>query len=312
MSEQNTVVGRHDAVIDFGSPGWKESLQFLEPNLGGIGGLHLIPTASHILARWCCRLCGLATRSSSWRPARTSGRSSSRISSIISRRPGGPGRTVCFVEPKYAGYGPDEQGELARYVHEHFGIEVCHADPAELALEGDEVTYQGRVIDLVYRDYAVEDLLELEAEGVDMRPMQQAFATNRVVSSIAAELDQKSCWEVLGDPVLARRHFSGEERGFFRRHLPWTRLLRPATTTLPDGSRGNLVEYVRDAREDWCSSPTGATAAQVSPSARSPRPRSGGAGGHRPGPRRRALGGPAARPASRVPVPDPGRRRAAP
>ena len=54
VSEQNTVVGRHDAVIDFGSPGWKESLQFLEPNLGGIGGLHLIPTASHILARWCC------------------------------------------------------------------------------------------------------------------------------------------------------------------------------------------------------------------------------------------------------------------
>jgi diacylglycerol kinase family enzyme len=28
---------------------------------------------------------------------------------------------------------PDEQGELARYIHAHFGIEVCHADPAELA-----------------------------------------------------------------------------------------------------------------------------------------------------------------------------------
>src|SRR5215510_15276862 len=50
VSEQNTVVGRHDAVIDFGSPHWKESLLFLEPNLGGIGGLHLIPTASRILA----------------------------------------------------------------------------------------------------------------------------------------------------------------------------------------------------------------------------------------------------------------------
>ncbi|MGH7359467.1 MAG: hypothetical protein ACREJR_11700 [Candidatus Rokuibacteriota bacterium] len=50
MSEQNTVVGRHDAAIDFGSPAWKESLQFLEPNLGGIGGLHMVPTASHILA----------------------------------------------------------------------------------------------------------------------------------------------------------------------------------------------------------------------------------------------------------------------
>jgi hypothetical protein len=168
----------------------------------------------------------------------------------------------------YAGSGPDEQGELARFVHEHFGVEVCHADPAELALEGDEVTYQGRVIDLIYRDYAVEDLLELEAEGVDIRPMQQAFASNRVVSSIAAELDQKSCWEVLGDPVLGRRHFSGEERGFFRRHLPWTRVLRPATTTLPDGSRGNLVDYVLGARKDLVLKPNrsyGGTGVTIGP-----------------------------------------------
>ena len=181
---------------------------------------------------------------------------------------GRTGRTVCFVEPKYAGYGPDEQRELARYIHAHFGIDVCHADPAELALDGDEVTYQGRVIDLVYRDYAVEDLLELEGEGVDVRPMQQAFATNRVVSSIAAELDQKSCWEVLGDPVLARRHFSSEDRAFFRRHLPWTRLLRRVTTTLPDGSRGDLTEYVLHAREDLVLKPNrsyGGTGVTIGP-----------------------------------------------
>ena len=181
---------------------------------------------------------------------------------------GRKGRTVCFVEPKYAGYGPDEQGELARYIHAHFGVEVCHADPAELALDGEEVTYQGRVIDLIYRDYAVEDLLELEDEGVDVRPMRQAFATNRVVSSIAAELDQKSCWEVLGDPVLARRHFSSEDRAFFRRHLPWTRILRPGTTTLPDGDRGDLVEYVLHSREDLVLKPNrsyGGTGVTVGP-----------------------------------------------
>ena len=269
VSEQNTVVGRHDAVIDFGSPSWNESLQFLEPNLGGIGGLHLIPTASRILAEVVL-------------PALRTGDHQLELESAQDIRAllmqdlldhleatGRAGRTVCFVEPKYAGYGPDEQGELARYVHAHFGIEVCHADPAELALDGDEVTYQGRVIDLVYRDYAVEDLLDLEAEGVDMRPMQQAFATNRVVSSIAAELDQKSCWEVLGDPVLARRHFSSEERAFFRRHLPVdARLLRPVTTTLPDGSRGDLAEYVLHAREDLVLKPNrgyGGTGVAVGP-----------------------------------------------
>ncbi len=249
VSDQNTVVGRYDAAIDFGSPDWKESLQFLEPNMGGIGGLHLIPTASHILAEVVLPVLRA-------RDPQLELESAQDIRALLMQdlldhleATGRAGRTVCFVEPKYAGYGPDEQGELARYIHAHFGIEVCHADPAELALDGDEVTYRGRVVDLVYRDYAVEDLLELEGEGVDIRPMQQAFATNRVVSSIAAELDQKSCWEVLGDPVLARRHFSSEERAFFRRHLPWTRLLRPGTTTLPDGSRGDLADYVRRARE---------------------------------------------------------------
>jgi hypothetical protein len=268
VSEQNTVVGRHDAVIDFTSPAWKESLQFLEPNLGGIGGLHLIPTAEHILA-------GVVLPVLRARDPELELESAPDIRALLMQdlldhleAIGRPGRTVCFVEPKYAGYGPDEQGELARYVQAHFGIDVCHADPAELALAGDEVTYQGRVVDLIYRDYAVEDLLELEGEGVDIRPMQQAFATNRVVSSIAAELDQKSCWEVLGDPVLARRHFSGEERAFFRRHLPWTRLLRPGATTLPDGSKGDLAAYVRHARGELILKPNrayGGTGVTVGP-----------------------------------------------
>ena len=268
VSELNTVVGRHDAAIDFGSPHWKESLQFLEPNLGGIGGLHLIPTASHILTEVV--LPALRARDPQLELEGAQDIRALLMQELLDHleATGRTGRTVCFVEPKYAGYGPDEQGELARYIHAHFGIEVCHADPAELALDGDEVTYQGRVIDLVYRDYAVEDLLELEGEGVDVRPMQQAFATNRVVSSIAAELDQKSCWEVLGDPEIARRHFSSEDRAFFRRHLPWTRLLRPGAATLPDGSRGDLTEYVLHAREDLVLKPNrsyGGTGVAVGP-----------------------------------------------
>jgi hypothetical protein len=268
VSEQNTVVGRHDAAIDFGSPDWKETLQFLEPNLGGIGGLHLIPTASHILADVV--LPALRARDPQLELESSQDIRSLLIQDLLDHleATGRRGRTVCFVEPKYAGSGPDEQGELARYIHTHFGVEVCHADPSELTLDGEEITYQGRAIDLVYRDYAVEDLLELESEGVDVRPMQQAFATNRVVSSIAAELDQKSCWEVLGDPKLARRHFSSEERAFFRRHLPWTRLLRQGTTTLPDGSRGDLAEYVRQARKDLVLKPNrsyGGTGVAVGP-----------------------------------------------
>jgi hypothetical protein len=37
LREQNPVFGRLDAMIDFTSPMWKNSLRFVEPNLGGVG-----------------------------------------------------------------------------------------------------------------------------------------------------------------------------------------------------------------------------------------------------------------------------------
>src|SRR5262245_12373994 len=48
--ENNPIFGRLDAMIDFISPMWKDSLRFVEPNLNGIGGLHLVPTAENLIA----------------------------------------------------------------------------------------------------------------------------------------------------------------------------------------------------------------------------------------------------------------------
>src|SRR5687767_5747141 len=47
--DNNPVFGRLGAVIDFTSPMWKDSLRFMEPNMGGIGGLYLGPTAERLL-----------------------------------------------------------------------------------------------------------------------------------------------------------------------------------------------------------------------------------------------------------------------
>ncbi|HEX3725403.1 MAG TPA: hypothetical protein VHV08_04140, partial [Pirellulales bacterium] len=48
--ENNPVLGRLDAVADFTSPMWKDSLRFMEPNLCGVGGLHMGPTCEQLLA----------------------------------------------------------------------------------------------------------------------------------------------------------------------------------------------------------------------------------------------------------------------
>lgn len=249
VRDTNTVFGRHDAVCDFSSPRWLDSLAFLEPNMSGIGGLHLVPSADRVLARTMLPvLHGLDPTLQLERAQDVRGLLMQELIDHLAGI-GRRGETICFVEPKYAGSGPDEQEDLARYVHARFGVTVCHADPAELELAGDEVRFEGRAIDLAYRDYAVLDLLEAEQEGTDLRPMRALFAQNRVVSTIASELDQKSCWEVLTDPVLLDRHCDSDERRLFRRHLPWTRLVADRATTLPDGRTGALLPFVVAQRE---------------------------------------------------------------
>ena len=247
--DSNPLFGRLDAVVDFTSPMWKDSLKFVEPNLSGVGGLHLTPTCEGIVADVVlpalqARDAGLQLEVGQDIRELLMQEVHDHLESI-----GRPARHVCFVEPKYAGSGPDEQEELARYYHDHHGLKVMHADPAELTLRGDEVYYNGDPVDLAYRDYAVADLNDLRRTGVDVGPMRALFRQNRVISSIGAELDQKSLWEVLTDPRLSRKYFSADERQVFRRHVLWTRLVSDRKTLLPDGRTGGLLDYIRREQE---------------------------------------------------------------
>lgn len=248
--ENNPVLGRLDAVADFTSPMWKDSLRFMEPNLCGVGGLHMGPTCDQLLADLVV-------------PVIEAGDPQLHLEAGQDLREifiqdvfdhlqaiGRSGQNVCFLEPKYSGQGPDEQEMLAQYFHERHGLKVMHADPCELSIQGDEVMYDGTVVDIAYRDYEVRDLIRLESEeGVDVEPVRKLFRENRMVSSMAGEFDHKSCWELLTDPALVNKYFTAEERQIFRRHILWTRLLADRTTTLPDNESGDLLDFVRDERE---------------------------------------------------------------
>ena len=245
----NPVFGRLDAVALFETPQWKSTLQFLEPNLTGIGGLHMLPSAERVLERRLgpiIQQADPALRLTLGQDMRDllAGQLLEHLEAL-----GRPGRRICFIEPRWADSGPEEQTLLAEHLHRKFGIEVCHADPAELVLDGEQVLFRGEVVDLGYRDYSVEELQELARRGVDVSPVRALLAQNRMVSSIAAEVEQKSMWEVFTDPLLVERHFTPGEREVFRRHVPWTRLLRERKTQLADGSLGDLPEFVRAERE---------------------------------------------------------------
>jgi hypothetical protein len=247
--ENNPIFGRLDAMVDFLSPMWKDSLRFVEPNLSGIGGLHLVPTAEHIVADL---VLPLLERNDSHLHLEVGKDIRDLLMQEVLDHAQAIGRkaeNLCFLEPKYAGSGPDEQEELTQFYHDRYGLKLLHADPRELTLVRGEVFYENTPIDIAYRDYAVSDLLDLEREGVDVEPMRTLFRQNRIISSIAAELDQKSCWEVLTDLQFTQKYFTSEERQVFRRHILWTRIVSDRQTQLPHGQTGSLLEHVRRERE---------------------------------------------------------------
>jgi hypothetical protein len=247
--ESDPVFARLDAVVDFTNPMWKNSLQFLEPNLTGVGGIHLVPTCDQIVADVVVPALKARDQQLHLEPGQD-------IRELLMQEMldhldalGRPRRNIAFIEPTHAGSGPDEQAALATYYHERYGLKVLHADPSDLSLHRGQVICQGVPLELAYRDYEVRDLLALEREGVDIEPMRALFRQNRVVSSMTGEFDQKSCWEVLTDPELTGAYFHADERQVFRRHIPWTRLLEDRRTLLPDGNTGDLLEFVRHERE---------------------------------------------------------------
>jgi hypothetical protein len=247
--ENNPIFGRLDAMVDFTSPMWKASLRFVEPNLSCIGGLHLVPTCEHIVADVVLPV--LQRYDDSLHLVLGKDIRELLMQEMLDHLEaiGRPARHICFVEPKYAGSGPDEQEALAEYYHERHGLTIMHADPKELTQKGSEVYYNGLPIDLAYRDYPVADLIELERAGVDVEPMRTLFRQNRMVSSIGAEVDQKSCWEILTDPQFTQKYYSADERQIFRRHILWTRLVADRQTQLPDGQTGDLLGYARREQE---------------------------------------------------------------
>jgi len=248
--ENNPVFGRLDAVIDFTSPMWKDSLHFVEPNLSGVGGIHLIPACEQLMAEVVLPV--VQTYDPHLQMEAGQDLRELFIQEMLDHAEaiGRAGRSVCFIEPKYAGDGVMEQAALAEYYQARHGLAVLHADPTELYMKKGEVWYEDSLVDVGYRDYEVRDIIALEAdEGVDVKPLRTLFKQNRIVSSLAGDFDHKSCWEILTDSQFTQKYFNADERQVFRRHVLWTRVLSERRATLPDGETVDLLEHTRKEQE---------------------------------------------------------------
>jgi hypothetical protein len=241
------VFGRLDAMVDFTSPTWKDTLSFVEPNLVGVGGIALIPGSEEVMMKLIVpELIKIAPdlhlevhedlRDLFMRELQD------HLEQI-----GRPNGNIVLADAKYSGDGPAEFETLRQYYTAQ-GFKVFYADPTELVMKDDEVWYEDHRVDLVYRDYSLYDLYYIGDEGGDMEAIKLLFQRNQIVSSMAGDFDHKSTYELLTDSRFSG-FFTPSERQLLRRHILWTRTLHERKTTDVHGDEVDLPEYVRSNRE---------------------------------------------------------------
>ena len=247
VSEQNTVVGRHDAAIDFGSPGWKDSLQFLEPNLGGIGGLHMIPTASRILAEVV--LPALRARDPHLELESAQDIRALLMQDLLDHleATGGRAGRCASSSPSTPATALTSSASWRATSTLTSGSASATPTPrSSSSRRRGDLRRPGSTSSTATTPWPTCSTSRPRAWtcGPCSRPRDQPRPV----------LDRRRAGpeELLagaGRSALARRHFGSEDRAFFRRHLPWTRLLRAGTTTSPTAP-GGTSRVRRHARED--------------------------------------------------------------
>lgn len=109
------------------------------------------------------------------------------------------------------------------------GYPALIADPHDLEYNGDYLSVDGFRIDIVYKRVVIHEFLN--RFGLD-HPLVRAYREGRVcmANSFRTKLvHKKSTFAVLSDPVYAHLFDSGEIEAI-RKHIPWTRYVRPAPT----------------------------------------------------------------------------------
>ena len=241
------AIGRLDSTALYDHGQWRSAFRMLEPNAVGVGGVHYAPTGCSILLDV---LGDVLTRVLPGR-AITAAPDPRQLLvdelASVATRLGRPLRGVALIENTDFTTGTDEFTHLARHLTQR-GLRAVVADPRELRLVRGELRAKGEPVDLLYRDSELAEFVAMEAKGHRLTALRQAVREGRLISGLTWEFDQKSAWEIFTDARYARS-FTAAQRRFFREHVLWTRLVRPAHVTDPAGRLVDLPRYIRGHRE---------------------------------------------------------------
>ena len=241
---------RIDAVFRAGGAARPAHLEFIEPNVVGLGGTCYAVDTVDIL-----RECVFSELFDD--PDRLQLERADDPRELLRRELLDYSRDRGFgAEPAVAligsrnGYETDgEDRRLVDWLRQR-GLDAHFADPRELELGGDdELLVEEEPVDFLFRMMELSDLTEIEQKGHRLEAMREAFDRGVVVPSLAAEFEHKSVFELFTSPDFADC-FTPSQRTVFGRHVVWTRLLDARETLGPDGQQIDLPDYARRHRSD--------------------------------------------------------------
>ena len=143
--------------------------------------------------------------------------------------------------------GVDEFAKLVEFFSAA-GTPSILGDPRDIEHKNDDFFLKGEPVDVVYRDFQLEEVVSIKTHGGSVEGMEAAFLKNRVVSTVFGEFDHKSLCELLTNPDFSS-YLSPQEVKAARHRIPWTRLIEERRTTDRDGKEVDLVPTIRGDRE---------------------------------------------------------------
>lgn len=143
--------------------------------------------------------------------------------------------------------GVDEFAQMLPYFQDH-DAPAAVGDPRDLEHRDGEFFLKGNPIDIVYRDFQLEEVVSIKTHGGSVEGMEAAFAQNRVVSTVFGEFDHKSLCELLTNPEFSH-YLTPQEVRAARRRVPWTRLVEERRTVDWDGKEVDLLPRIREGKD---------------------------------------------------------------
>ena len=151
---------------------------------------------------------------------------------------------IAIVDLK--GMPTQKEFELFKEFFEREGYPSTICSPDELEFDHNRLRVGDFQIDIVYKRLLVNEYLPIMRESPALLDAYRAGAICMVNSFRSKLIHKKALFAVLTDQRRAAL-FTGEEQEAIRKHVPWTRLVRPGKTDY-FGKEIDLLEYINAKR----------------------------------------------------------------